>query len=245
MYESIKSVLLDLLKAPHEPPDAPRGTHGSLQIFRASAQFLQYQYIILMISMGVLGFIFAVIGVTVLVNEAVIGMLLMLLFAIVWTVLTVIGYITIRLEYDLRYYILTDRSLRIRKGVWSILEQTLTYANVQNIQVQQGPLERILGISNLSVETAGGGGASVDPKHGGGGVNYHRAVLRGLDNAEEVKKQMMQYLRTLPHYSGLGDPDEHASKTRGFSAAEIAMLREILNELRARNTGQSQTYPVV
>lgn len=243
MYESVKSVLLDLLKAPHDPPDAPRGTHGSVQIFRASPKFLQYQFIILSISMGVLGLIFMVIGSIVLFNEPLIGILLLALFALLWFAITLVGYVTIRLEYDLRYYVLTDRSLRIRKGVWSILEQTLTYANVQNIQVQQGPVERVLGISNVSVETAGGGGAA-NPQQGGG-VNYHRAVLRGLDNAEEVKQQIMQHLRTLPHYSGLGDPDEHITKTKGFSTAEIAALREILHELRMRNTGQSSIQPVV
>jgi membrane protein YdbS with pleckstrin-like domain len=242
MYESIKSVLLDLLKAPHEPPDAPRGTHGSVQIFRASPKFLQYQYIIMAISMSVLGFIFLVIGAVVLFNEPLIGSLLLLLFFLIWSLITIVGYVTIRLEYELRYYVLTDRSLRIRRGVWSILEQTLTYANVQNIKVEQGPIERALGLSNLAVETAGGG-ASQDPQHGGG-YNYHQAALRGLDNAEEIKQQMMHYLRTLPQYSGLGDLDEHVPKSRGFSAAEIAMLKEILQELRTKNSGQSPIQPI-
>lgn len=242
MYDSVKSVLLDLLKAPHEPPDAPRGTHGSVKIFRASPKFLQYQFVIMAISMSVLGLIFLVIGLVVLFNEPLIGGLLLLLFFLLWCLIAAFGYVTIRLEYELRYYVLTDRSLRIRRGVWSILEQTLTYANVQNIKVQQGPIERILEISNVAVETAGGG-ASHDPQQGGG-YNYHQATMRGLDNAEDVKKLMLEYLRTLPQYSGLGDPDEIASKKRGFSAAEIAMLREILQELRAKNSGQSPIQPM-
>lgn len=242
MYESLKSVLLDLLKAPHNPPDAPRGSEGSTRIFRASPKFLHYQYIIMAISMSVLGIIFMIIGLVVLMNEPLIGGLLLLLFFLLWSLITIVGYVTIRLEYELRYYVLTDRSLRIRRGVWSILEQTLTYANVQNIKVQQGPIERALGLSNLAVETAGGG-ASHDPQ-GGGGYNYHQATLRGLDNAEDVKQQMLQYLRTLPQYSGLGDPDETTAKKRGFSTAEIAMLREILQELRAKNSGQSPIQPI-
>lgn len=241
MYESLKSVLLDLLKAPHDPPDAPRGSEGSTKIFRASPKFLQYQFIIMSISMSILGIIFLVIGLVVLFNEPLIGVLLLVLFFLLWSLITIVGYVTIRLEYELRYYVLTDRSLRIRRGVWSILEQTLTYANVQNIKVQQGPIERALGLSNLAVETAGGG-SSHDPQ--GGGYNYHQATLRGLDNAEDVKRQMLQYLRTLPQYSGLGDPDENTSKKRGFSAAEIAMLREILQELRTKNSGQSPIQPI-
>lgn len=241
MYESLKSVLLDLLKAPHDPPDAPRGSKGSTKIFRASPKFLQYQFIIMAISMSILGFIFLVIGLVVLFNEPLIGGLLLVLFFLLWSLITIVGYVTIRLEYELRYYVLTDRSLRIRRGVWSILEQTLTYANVQNIKVQQGPIERALGLSNLAVETAGGG-SSHDPQ--GGGYNYHQATLRGLDNAEDVKQQMLQYLRTLPQYSGLGDPDEITTKIRGFSTAEIAILREILQELQAKNSGQSPIQPI-
>ncbi len=243
MYESVKGILLDLLKAPHEPPEAPRGSHSSLQIFRASPKFLQYQLLWLAMALSVFGLIFLIVGIVVLTQDPLMGLLLFVLFFLLWILIAIVGYVTVRLEYELRYYILTDRSLRLRKGVWSILEQTLTYINVQNIKVTQGPVERFFGISNLSVETAGGGGVA-SSEEGEGSQNYHRAVLRGLDNAEEIKSLMMNYLRTLPQYSGLGDPDEQKRAKRGFSKAEIEMLREILQELRAKNAGQSPSQPM-
>ena len=49
----------------------------------------------------------------------------------------------VRLDYELRWYIVTDRSLRIREGVTSLRESTMTFANIQHIAVRQGPLQPI------------------------------------------------------------------------------------------------------
>ena len=62
------------------------------------------------------------------------------------------------LRYDTTWYVLTNRSLRIRRGIWMIHETTITYENVQNVSVNQGPLQRIFGIADVLVQTAGGGG---------------------------------------------------------------------------------------
>ena len=51
--------------------------------------------------------------------------------------------ITLRLQYDCTWYVLTERALRIRRGLILIRETTITYANIQNISLQQGPLESI------------------------------------------------------------------------------------------------------
>ena len=72
----------------------------------------------------------------------------------------IVSFLLLRLDWKLRWYLVTDRSLRIREGIRRVREMTLTFANVQNLQIQQGPIERILGISNLQVTTAGGGGSS-------------------------------------------------------------------------------------
>ncbi|MDH3283893.1 MAG: PH domain-containing protein, partial [Acidobacteriota bacterium] len=66
-------------------------------------------------------------------------------------------YTMIRLDYELRWYIVTDRSLRIRYGVARIREMTMTFANIQNLSIEEGPLQRLLGIADLRVRSAGGG----------------------------------------------------------------------------------------
>ncbi|MHC4448161.1 MAG: PH domain-containing protein, partial [Planctomycetota bacterium] len=154
---------------------------------------------------------------------------------------TVVKYYHLRLDYDMRYYVITDRSLRIREGVLIVAESTFTYANVQNLRIEQGPLERLLGISNLVVDTAGGAGASSDEKSGSHFGRPHQGVLRGVANATAVRDQMLALLKRYRD-AGLGDPEdrlrEPATSARRFSPAMVERLREIRDEFRAwRNAG--------
>ena len=236
MYDQLKDILLELFQAPKEPPEPPTGKHESVRVFRASLNYLSYQYVFFFLGLFVLGLVFlgAIIGLFQV--DLLVGTISIFLLILLWFCIAIGGYFIIRLEYDMRYYILTDRSLRVRKGVLTIVEQTMTFVNIQNIKVSQGPVERMYGISSLIVETAGGGG-TVSPEQGGGGPNYHRAVLSGLENAESVRDLIRNYLTRLPQTSGLGnpeDPEYHlpAAVSHGFSPREIQALREILQEVK-------------
>jgi uncharacterized membrane protein YdbT with pleckstrin-like domain len=136
-------------------------------------------------------------------------------------------YTTTRLNYDLRWYVITDRSLLIREGVWVTREITLTFANAQNVRVTQGPLQRLFGFSNVEVDTAGGAGGG-GGHQGGQGTRPHRAVLRGLDNPDSVRNLVLEQLRRH-RTAGLGDPDDGVGGERAFSPV---LLCEILDEAR-------------
>lgn len=227
---------MELFRAPNGPPDSPPGSHTSVQTFRASPNFLRYQLLLLTVAMAVLGLAIFGGGIVLLVQEPLVGAIALPLAGLLWAVLFVAAHFIIRLEYDMRYYIITDRSMRIRKGVWSILEQTLTFVNVQNISVEQGPLERVFGISRLVVDTAGGGGSAASQQQGAALQNYHQAVLSGLDNAAEIRDLIVAYLKKLPHADGLGTPDKSRHGGMGerrYSAEEIETLREILAEAKS------------
>lgn len=86
-----------------------------------------------------------------------------------------------------RWYLLTDRSLRIREGLWTVREMTISLANVQNVSMTQGPIQRLFGIADIDVATAGGG--ELDPA---GGQSMHRGVLRGMENAEAVRDRIVR-----------------------------------------------------
>ena len=49
----------------------------------------------------------------------------------------VIAYVAIHLRYDTTWYVVSDRSLRIRRGIWIIQETTITFENVQNVSVNR------------------------------------------------------------------------------------------------------------
>ena len=141
----------------------------------------------------------------------------------------------VRLDYEMRWYITTDRSLRIREGLASVREMTLTFANVQNVTIRQGPLQRLLGLADVVVETAGGG-APRGPHGQQAGNSLHEGALRGVDNATEIRDLILARLRKLKD-AGLGDPDEkhlhHGPEPVTPHADDaIAAARAVLEEAR-------------
>jgi hypothetical protein len=156
-------------------------------------------------------------------------------------------FLMLYLDYDYRWYILTDRSLRIREGLMRIDERTMTFSNIQNVTVRQGPLQRLLGISDLEVSTAGGGSTSGGKQHDSGvggalqavpaGRNLHQAYFRGVANPAEIRDAILVHLRGV-RGSGLGDPEEAqdlrpaaASVSPGPDVLQAAL--RVLEETRA------------
>ena len=158
MYGLIKDRLMRIARTPTEPPEAPAGSHESVQVFRASKEFLTYRLAGYWIGWVVpwvvwwglfLGLIAS--------REPGLFVLVPLLFIAI-LFFQFVTYVAVRIDYDLRYYIVTDRSIRVREGALVVKEMTISHANVQNLRVVQGPLMRYFGIWSLSVDTAGGGG---------------------------------------------------------------------------------------
>jgi uncharacterized membrane protein YdbT with pleckstrin-like domain len=156
------------------------------------------------------------------------------LFALIPFVLHALLTLAItRLGYEKRWYVVTDRSLRVREGVVIVREMTITIANVQNLAVLQGPIQRVLGLADLQVETAGGGGSHGGKEHG---TNLHTAWFRGIDNAEEVKALIQERLRKLKD-AGLGDHDDR--ETHDTTHEFLDALREVHAEARALRAAAS------
>lgn len=238
MYETLKSLLLPLLKVPSSAPAPPPGhtDAASLKIFRASPDYLRYLLFFWTI--------YAVIwGLGVLVGSIVLlfalgpwGAILALLLVAVSVVKVAIFYVSTRLDYELRWYILTDRSLRIREGVWIVREVTLTFANVQNVHVMQGPIQRMFGVSDVMVQTAGGGSGQKEQP----GQDAHRAMLRGLDNPQEVSHLILNLLRRY-RGAGLGDRDDREAKPFVTGSRVSPTTHQLLIEIRdaARSVRES------
>jgi uncharacterized membrane protein YdbT with pleckstrin-like domain len=148
----------------------------------------------------------------------------------------VIGWMIVRLDFELRWYMVSDRAIRIREGITTIREKTIALANIQNIAVRQGPLQRLLGIADVEVKTAGGGsGSQHDPKNSGA-EPMHVAYFRGVSNAEEIRDLVREGVRRQKN-AGLGDPDEVAHVEEPSAPADlnaaVAELLEAAKRLRA------------
>jgi len=161
------------------------------------------------------------------------GWLLLLIPACVLVLLAVISLFRLavtRLEFDKRWYVVTDRSLRIREGVLTVREMTVNFANIQNIAISQGPIQRALGIADLRVETAGGGGGGRQER--GQTENLHTAWFRGIDNANEVRAMIHERQHLLKD-SGLGDHEESETPEAEFGQSSpelVEALRHVLDE---------------
>ncbi len=59
-------------------------------------------------------------------------------------------------------YEITGRSLRLRTGWLNRQERAVSFERIQSIDLQEPPLARLLGVAQLRVETAAGGGANAD-----------------------------------------------------------------------------------
>lgn len=244
MYECFRRRLEKWLRLPPEPLD-PMGGENTLQIFRAAPKYYQYRLLWWKVGLGVKGVIglAALLGLTIVLGAAagplaVIGGLFLAALVIGFLAFTsLVSYVTIRLDYEYRWYKTTDRSLRIREGVWLVREMTMTYANIQDISVSQGPLQRLFGIADIKVKTAGGGGGEAGQQHGAL-FDMHTGYFRGVDSAPEIRDLMLERLRSLRD-AGLGDlddPREAPSTSSGCetsgSADALELLRAIHNEAR-------------
>lgn len=139
------------------------------------------------------------------------------------TVGSVVAYLTIHLRFDTMWYVFSDRSMRLRRGIWLIRESTITFENIQNVKVTQGPLQRVFGIADVVVETAGGGGLQTEQ---GAALGMHAGLIEGVAEAAAIRDSIMSRVRGT-HTTGLGDePAEEASVQR-WSARHLEVLKEI------------------
>lgn len=166
---------------------------------------------------------------------------------VIYLVQIPITYALARLDYELRWYMVTDRSLRIRSGLATVQESTMSFANIQQVVVTQGPIQRVLGLADVRVQSAGGGGRS--PKEESQSDSLHTGVFQGVDNAAQIRDLILERLR-LFRAAGLGDPDDAnsppgadappAAAPHGTAEAVHAAARELLTEARTLRTTLSR-----
>src|SRR4051812_11768507 len=189
MYNSFRKLCERLLRIPADP-EPPPGDEASTRLFRAAANF--YKYLLCLALLRILVFLFVIVvavAIPVTIAEFQLAKNGNKWAFILWMVpaglillhllLSAFSLAVVRLTFEKRWYLVTDRSLRVREGVLSIREMTVNFANIQNISVSQGPLQRGLGISDLRLDTAGGGRGSRSRRQQGS-QKLHPAFLRGI-----------------------------------------------------------------
>ncbi len=124
------------------------------------------------------------------------------------------------LDYTQRWYMVTDRSLRLRWGIMKIQETTMSFANLQQVTVKQGPLQRLLKLADVEVRSAGGGSGGNDHQQED---EMHRSVFHAVENASEIRDLILARLKRF-RQAGLGEPDDggdHDEETAEIAVPEL------------------------
>lgn len=238
IYSGVWKGVVNWLDVPDEPPGLPVRRDDRQRSFRPAEGFLRYLklwfwFVCLLIDLGLF-----ILWIVILVAKWWVALLLLPVFLFIMIVPDILAYIALHLRYDTTWYVMTNRSLRIRRGVWQIHETTITFENVQNVKVTQGPVQRAFGIGNVLVETAGSGGGQQGNQNQRSVAN--QGLIEGVENAEEIRDLILARLR-LSTTAGLGDEDDDRSRRRrthapsrpAFTSEHVAVLREIRDEVRA------------
>lgn len=232
-----RETLLGWLRIPHEP--VPPLGDRDITVFRAAPGFYKYQLVGWFFSN-----LFATIGLIVALGFSLtaeewlartvqerlpesLGRLAQgRIMAIFWLVeigaialfaLQALGrLLLLKLNFEQRWYMVSDRSLRIREGLLKLQEKTMTFANVQQVSIRQGPIQRLFGIADLEVKTAGGGSHTEEMK---AEDDAHTAFFRGIADAARVRDFIQQRVRQFRD-AGLGDHDDVVA----LPASESALI---------------------
>jgi uncharacterized membrane protein YdbT with pleckstrin-like domain len=225
MYRGIWSGLVDWFRLPAEPPTLPVHTTDRASSFQPAPGYLAYLKFWFWLSFWPMDVLILAGMVGVFVVSPLLGLVLLLPALALAVLPDLVTYIALHLRYDSTWYVLSDRALRIRRGIWVISEVTVTFENVQNLRVQAGPVQRWFGIADLVVETAGGG----SDQSGNAG---HTAVIQGIADAAEMRRRIMMELGRSGT-SGLGDEQHRpAGSGSAWRPEHLAVLHEIRAESR-------------
>jgi membrane protein YdbS with pleckstrin-like domain len=228
-----RHAVLRLMRVPHEPSPPPGSPP---RIFRASRNYFVLRTILWVVSnlalITVLIWLFIIIAYYLPPDappaaSRILGAAIGFVTAILLVRLT-LGYAVMRLDYELRWYMISDRAIRIREGIVTVKEKTIALANVQNTVINQGPLQRLLGIADVEVRTAGGGSASPGKKGEQMAEPMHIGYFRGVDNAPQLREIILEGVRRHRD-TGLGDPEDPVAAV----LHEARLLRAFLESVAA------------
>ena len=240
IYTGVWAVLVRWFRVPQDPPTLPSAPGENVDSFQPAPAFLNYLkfwfWLALILSDTWLTIGYLTVATALVVNGLSWVALLLLPLAIVLIVGPDIPvYIGLHLRFDTTWYVMSEHSMRIRRGLWVIQETTITFENVQNVKLTQGPLQRHFGIANVVVDTAGG---SSDSKQKG--ATGHQGIIEGVtqEDAARLRDLILVKLRHSAT-AGLGDDEHHHVAPSGAPAwlpEHLALLRDIRDDLASLKT---------
>jgi len=131
-------------------------------------------------------------------------------------VLTVVFFIWVKLYYASMWYELRDDEMSWKRGVIFRTTGIVPYNRITNLDLRQGPVMRALGISTLSIQTAGYSGQAVP-----------EIRIEAIVHAEELRELLRTMVRSC---SGRGDGTGTGAPEAAPAGSAVNL--QILEELK-------------
>lgn len=141
--------------------------------------------------------------------------LVLVILAAIVLVPVIVFFAWVGLYYRSMWYELRDDEMSWKRGVWFQTTGIVPYNRITNIDIRQGPVMRMLGISTLAVQTAGYSGQAVP-----------EIRIEGMEHAGELR----ELIRSLVRQPGTGGDGTGGAPARAPSSP-AAVDQKILDEL--------------
>jgi hypothetical protein len=132
-------------------------------------------------------------------------------------VLAILFFVWLSLYYDTMWYELREDEMSWKRGVWFRRTGIVPYNRITNLDIRQGPVMRALGISTLSIQTAGYSG------------QYQAEIrIEAIVHAEELR----ELIRTQVRESGRAGDGTGSGAPPAPSRMAGSNGEQILEELK-------------
>lgn len=136
-----------------------------------------------------------------------------LLFVLLWTVL----------YYKSVVYHLNATEMTWKRGVWFRKTGIVPYNRITNVDIVQGPVMRMFGISNLKIQTAG-----YSSSNGSAEI-----AIEGIEEPEPLRAMIMDFVRGGAPSAAATGVDVSAVKVPAAAVSGDADVRALLAEVAA------------
>ncbi|MDD4255539.1 MAG: PH domain-containing protein [Methanofollis sp.] len=135
------------------------------------------------------------------------GLIAVVIFVAVW----------IPLYYRSVVYHLGGTEMTWKRGVWFRGTGIVPYNRITNVDIVQGPLMRVFGISDLRIQTAGYSAQA-----------QAEIRIQGVEEPEEVRELIMAQVRGRPPVAATTGGEETVPAPEDAVLAELQAIRRVL-----------------
>ncbi|MCE7737335.1 MAG: PH domain-containing protein [Candidatus Heimdallarchaeota archaeon] len=136
-------------------------------------------------------------------------------------ILFVISVWMIKLYYYSISFEIIDDEIHVNRGIITKSRKIVPYRTITNIDIRQGPFDRIFKIGTIEIQTAGYSAGKTGPEEKIDGI--------AADQLDKLQKIIVENVRKIRGTPGLShDKDEETDDIFGSILIEIKSLKELL-----------------